>query len=243
MNRLPSAKRAAILAMLLDGTSMRSVARLTGVSINTVTKLLNDGGAAAGIHLHEHVREIPDHRRIECTQTWAFRYPIPGQPHTASQDAAHAWTFAAIDADSRLIVSCRVGDNSRTTTAAFIEDVRRRFKRTPELLTNRLGRKRGSGGNGETKDGRAEVPSNTDSGSGPMPSTPEMRQLEKHVAVINLYALHYNYCRVHPGMSVTPAMAAGLDDNARDLAWIVQLIDARAAKPNRPKTYKRRLAH
>ena len=233
MNRLPSAKRAAILAMLVEGFSMRSITRRDGVSINTVAKLLNDAGAAAGAYLNEHVRHIPGLRRIECSQTWAFSYPRQAEtsPRPATQDT---WTFAAIDADSKLIVSCRVGDNSQKTRAGFVEDIRRRLKEAPELTTARLLGNRDSGANrhpAPEPDSRPRISSNS-----------EKRRFEKHVAMVNLYALHYNYCRVHPALSVTPAMAAGLDNDIRDLGWIVALIDARARKPNRPKTYRKRVA-
>ena len=55
--------------------------------------------------------------------------------------------------------------------------------------------------------------------------------------MIGLYALHYNFCRVHPALDATPAMEAGLDEVVRDPGWIIELVDARAAKPNRPKRY------
>ena len=241
MNRLPSAKRAAILARLVEGFSMRSITRRHGVSINTVAKLLNDAGAAAKAYLNEHVRHIPDQRRIECGQTWAFSYPAAGRAETAPPRTEDTWTFAAIDADSKLIVSCLVGDSSRKTNAVFVEDVRRRLKETPQLSTTGLRGNRDKGGNSSSNrhgdgdmpepDSRPEIPSNS-----------EKRRLEKHVAMINLFALHYNYCRVHPTLSVTPAMAAGLDNDVRDMNWIVELIDARAKRPNRPKTYRKRVA-
>lgn len=240
MNRLPNAKRAEILAMLVEGSSMRSVTRRDGVSINTVAKLLNDAGAAAKAYLDEHVRQIPNRRRIECSQTWAFSYPTPGRTETGSQGKEDTWTFAAIDAQSRLIVSCLVGDSSRKTSAGFVEDVRRRLNETPELATTGLRANRDSGGNGGSSthpDGDLPEPD-----SPRMPSNSEKRRFEKHVAMINLYTLHYNYCRVHPALSVTPAMAVGLDNDVRDMEWIVELIDARAKKPNRPKSYRKRVA-
>ena len=241
MNRLPSTKRAAILAMLVEGLSMRSITRRDRVSINTVAKLLDDAGAAAKAYLNDHVRQIPGRRRIECTQTWAFSYPAPragASPLPATEDT---WTFAAIDADSKLIVSCLAGDNSPKTRAGFVEDIRRRLKETPELATTGLLGNRGTKGNGgASRHGDSTMP---EPDSRPqMPSNSEKRRFEKHVAMVNLYALHYNYCRVHPALSVTPAMAAGLDSDIRDLGWIVALIDARAKKPNRPKTYRKRVA-
>lgn len=220
---------------------MRSISRDDGVSINTVAKLLNDAGAAAKAYLNEHVRQIRHRRRIECNQTWAFSYPRAGQRKTTPSDTEDTWTFAAIDVDSKLIVSCLVGDNSSETSAAFIEDVQGRLTETPRLSTD------GLRGNHAAGDNRLATPSRDDTahpdGSSPrMPSNPEKRRLEKHVAMISLYALHYNYCRVHPSLAVTPAMAAGLDDEVRDMNWLVDLIDARAGKPKRPKTYRKRAA-
>ena len=222
---------------------MRSISRADGVSINTVAKLLNDAGAAAKAYLDEHVRRIPHRRRIECSQTWAFSYPTAEQPNNTPRDTEDTWTFAAIDMNSKLIVSCLVGDNSRKANAAFIADVRRRLKVTPELSTDGLRGNHDSGGDLLDNPHRGNDTPKPDSGMPDVPSNPEKRRLEKHVAMINLYALHYNYCRVHPALAVTPAMAAGLDDDVRDLTWLVDLINARAGKPNRPKTYRKRGVH
>ena len=66
------------------------------------------------------------------------------------------------------------------------------------------------------------------------------KRVEKHVAMLSLYFVHYNFCRIHKSLKVTPAMEAGLTSELRDMEWIVSLIDARVAKPNRPKTYRKR---
>lgn len=65
------------------------------------------------------------------------------------------------------------------------------------------------------------------------------KKLEKHVAMVSLFFLHYNFCRIHKTLGVTPAMEAGVTDRLRDMEWIVDLIDARVSKPRRPKTYKK----
>ena len=64
------------------------------------------------------------------------------------------------------------------------------------------------------------------------------KNLDKHAAMVNLFFLHYNFCRIHKTLGVTPAMEAGITDTLRDMEWIVSLIDARASKPNRPKRYQ-----
>ncbi len=66
------------------------------------------------------------------------------------------------------------------------------------------------------------------------------KKLENHLHMLSLFFCHYNFVRTRKTLRVTPAMAAGVDDRLRDMEWIVGLIDARAPKPNRPKTYRKR---
>src|ERR1700730_3677120 len=73
MNKLPIEKRVQILSMLCEGSSMRSVSRVCDVSINTVTKILVDGGTAAAIFHHEKVRNVAA-KRIQCDEIWSFAY-------------------------------------------------------------------------------------------------------------------------------------------------------------------------
>ena len=60
------------------------------------------------------------------------------------------------------------------------------------------------------------------------------KKLENHLHTLSLYFVHYNFVRIHKTLKVTPAMAAGVDHQLRDMAWIVSLIDARAPEPQRP---------
>lgn len=71
MNRLPIEQRAQILQMLCEGSSMRSISRIVGVSINTVTKLLVDAGTACAAYHDEHVRGVKA-RRVQCDEIWSF---------------------------------------------------------------------------------------------------------------------------------------------------------------------------
>ena len=67
------------------------------------------------------------------------------------------------------------------------------------------------------------------------------KKIENHLHMLSLYFVHYNFCRQHKSLhGSSPAMAAGVSDTLRDMVWIVSLIDARAAKPNRPATYRKR---
>ena len=65
------------------------------------------------------------------------------------------------------------------------------------------------------------------------------KRIEKHWAMLSLYFLYYNFCRIHKTLRVTPAMEIGFR-HGRDMEWIVGLIDTRASTPNRPKTYRKK---
>jgi hypothetical protein len=64
------------------------------------------------------------------------------------------------------------------------------------------------------------------------------KKIDNHVYMLALYFAHYNFCRIHKTLRVTPAMAAGVDNVVRDMDWIVGMIDAAAPKPVRPARYK-----
>ena len=71
MNKLPLQKRVQILSMLCEGSSMRSISRVVGVSFNTVDKLLQDAGAACVAFHDEAVRGIQA-QRVQCDEIWSF---------------------------------------------------------------------------------------------------------------------------------------------------------------------------
>ncbi len=60
------------------------------------------------------------------------------------------------------------------------------------------------------------------------------KKIENHLHMLSLYFVHYNFCRVHKSLRMSPAMAAGVSDTLRDMEWVVGLIDARAPEPKKP---------
>ena len=67
------------------------------------------------------------------------------------------------------------------------------------------------------------------------------KRIENHAASVALHYFHYNFCRIHTSVRVTPAMEAGVTDRLHDLGELVALIRAAYPEPNRPKTYQKRL--
>ena len=138
MNKLPLAKRTQILAMLCEGSSMRSISRVAGVSINTVTKMLVDAGEACAAHYYNTVRGVKA-KRVQCDEIWSFCYAkaknVPAAK-TPSVDAGNVWTWTAIDADSKLIISYMVGDRDAETGMYFMDDLRERVDGRMQLTTD-----------------------------------------------------------------------------------------------------------
>jgi IS1 family transposase len=138
MNKLPHAKRAQILAMLCEGSSMRSISRVVDVSINTVTKLLIQAGEAS-LALHdETVRDVKA-SRIQCDEIWSFNYAKAKNIATAKAAPAGAgdvWTWTALDADTKLMVSYFVGDRSGESAIVLMDDLRARLANRVQLTTD-----------------------------------------------------------------------------------------------------------
>lgn len=138
MNKLSTQKRAQILEMLVEGMSMRSVSRISGVSINTVTKLLVDAGVACASYHDETVREITA-SRVQCDEIWSFCYAKEKnvqRAKAAPQGAGDVWTWTALDADSKMVLSYEIGDRSGQTAIEFMDDLRGRLANRVQLTTD-----------------------------------------------------------------------------------------------------------
>jgi IS1 family transposase len=136
VNKLPLAKRVQILSMLCEGSSMRSISRVADVSINTVAKLLAEAGEACAAHHWNAVCGVKA-KRVQCDEIWSF----VGAKQKNVADAkgnpeGDVWTWTAIDADSKLIISYMVGGRDSETANFFIDDLRERVDGRMPLTTD-----------------------------------------------------------------------------------------------------------
>lgn len=128
MNKLPLQKRTQILAMLVEGSSMRSISRVCDVSINTVTKLLVDAGEAC-LALHDELVRDVKSQRVQCDEIWSFCYAKQknvAAAKDAPDGAGDVWTWTALDADTKLMISYFVGDRSGESAMILADDLRAR---------------------------------------------------------------------------------------------------------------------
>lgn len=137
MNKLSTAKRSAIVRALCEGCSIRATVRMTGASKNTVVKLLVELGEACSKYQADTIKGIRS-KRVQCDEIWSFvgAKEKNTTPETKAQGWGDVWTWTALDADSKLIISFCLGDRSLATAHPFIADVAARLANRVQLTTD-----------------------------------------------------------------------------------------------------------
>jgi IS1 family transposase len=140
VNKLTTAERVQVVAALVEGTSMRSVSRMTGFSRNTIAKLLVDLGDACAKYQREHLRNLSC-KRLQADEIWSFVYakqknvPFDMKGEFGVGDV---WTFTAIDADTKLVPSWLVGSRDVGTATEFMRDLASRLTSRVQLTADGL---------------------------------------------------------------------------------------------------------
>src|SRR5215469_4145928 len=137
MNQLPTAKRAQIIAALVEGNSINATCRMLGVGKHTVLRLLEDAGCACAAYHDTIVRGLRVNR-VQCDEIWAFVYG-KDKNLTIEQVQAGAgsvWTWTALDADSKLIITYMLGDRGAGTAQVFMQDLASRIDNRIQLTTD-----------------------------------------------------------------------------------------------------------
>ena len=279
MNQLDAAKRAQIVAALVEGNSIGATVRMTGASKNTIAKLLVALGAACSDYLDKALVNLSC-KRIQCDEIWTF---IAAKQRNVTQKlletnpyAGDVWTWVAMDADTKLVVSWCVGNRDFLTVDKFIYDLKGRLANRIQLTTdgNRLYfhtiagafgddidyavLMKLYGGNPQPGDTRYSPAQCIGCEKHPKIGNPERKhistsfverqnltmrmqmrrftrltnafskKIENHVASLAIHYMHYNFCRIHQTLRVTPAMAAGVTDRLWGITDIVELLTSRA---------------
>jgi IS1 family transposase len=226
--------------------------------------------------MDEHQRNLKC-RRIQCDEIWSF---VGAKERTIKKDptvrernpnAGDWWTWLAIDADSKLIVSFAVGGRTAAMAHQIMDDVASRLAHRVQLTTDGLHQYLDAVedaflGNidyaqlvkiyNETgRPGRYSPPECIGAKSEIVQGDPDpkhintsyierqnltlrmsnrrftrltnafSKKVENHMASLALHYMHYNFCRVHQTLRVTPAMEAGLTDHVWSLGEMVALLD------------------
>ena len=140
MNRLTPEKRAQILQLLCEGMNIRAITRATGASKTTVSKLLNDVGLACSDYHDKQVKNVVV-RRVQVDEIWAFIYAKQRNVEMAKKapdGAGDAWTWTAIDADTKFVMSWLVGPRDATSAMLFMKDVSNRISGRVQVTSDGL---------------------------------------------------------------------------------------------------------
>jgi len=138
MNKITNEKRSQVIASLVEGNSIRSTVRMTGVAKNTITKLLAEVGAACSEYQDKVFRNLKC-KRIQCDEIWSFCYskqknvPADKQGELGYGDV---WTWTAIDADTKLAPSWLVGWRDVDYANEFMADLASRLSNRVQLTTD-----------------------------------------------------------------------------------------------------------
>jgi IS1 family transposase len=291
MNKLPSAKRAQILSMLCEGSSMHSTARVVGVSFNTVAKPLEEAGKACEAFHDKEVRNVQS-KRIQCDDIWSFVHAKQKNVATAKaapEGAGDCWTWTALDADTKLIVGYLVGGRDASCANDFMQDVASRLATRVQLTTDghkpyleavegafgadidfavlikHYGEPVGALGRYSPGECVGIDQRRVEGRLDPMHVSTSYverqnlnlrmgmrrftrltnafsKKVEPHYHMVCLYAAFHNFVRIHKTLRCTPAMAAGLTKTLWSMDDLVDMIDAQAQAPKRPRVYKVRIS-
>ena len=127
-----------MVAALVEGNSIRATCRMTGVAKGTVLKLLVDLGKACAEYQDKALRNLTCNK-IQCDEIWAFVYSkkknVP-KDKKGQFGYGDVWTFTALDADTKLIVSWYIGNRDSACATDFMRDVAGRLKNPVQLTTD-----------------------------------------------------------------------------------------------------------
>jgi IS1 family transposase len=265
-----------------EGSSMRSIERIIGCFINTVDKLLRDAGEVALAYHGEHVRGVKA-TRIQCDEIWSFVHAkarnAPRSSRAGDPTIGDCWTWTAIDADSKLLLSYQVGGRDAEYALMLMDDLRGRLANRVQLTTD--GHKRYLQAVEEAFGADIDYamlvklygigPATTDDAGGRRYSPAECvgtrkeaitgmpdpkhvstsyteranltmrmsmrrcarltnafsKKLENHEHMVALYALWYNFVRIHKTLRTSPAMTAGIETRLWSMEDVARLIEYR----------------
>lgn len=273
MNRLATDKRVSVLAALCDGTSINATCRITGVAKHTVLKLLKDLGCAAASYHDKHVRNLRV-RRLQCDEIWSLvGAKMKNTAEKLEQGWGDVWTWTAIDADTKLIVSYMLGQRGAATAHEFMQDVASRVSTRIQLTTD--GHRvyadavedafgadidyamlvKLYGASGDSPETRYSPATCIGCRTGVLAGKPDpqhistsyverqnlsmrmgmrrftrltngfSKKLENHGHAVALYFMHYNFCRIHKTLRITPAMESGLTDHIWSLEELIARLE------------------
>jgi IS1 family transposase len=138
MNKLTIEKQAQVIKCLVEGNSIRSTVRMTGVAMNTIQKLLLEVGKASWEYQEKTITGLTC-QKIQCDEIWAFCHSkeknVP-EEFKSRLGYGDVWTFTAIDADTKLVMAWCMGRRNYWTAEEFMKRVHSKITNKVQLTTD-----------------------------------------------------------------------------------------------------------
>lgn len=256
MNRLTSQSRTQVINCLIEGCSIRATVRMTGIAKKTVMRLLVEVGEVCADYQDCAFRNLHC-KRLQLDEMWSWIY-CKDKNRTEEiarkcPDAGDVWLWVAVDADTKLVPSWRLGQRDLATAKDFMGDLARRVKGRVQVTTDALrtyvnviedafGAEVDYDGNPDFKHvstsfvERQNWTVRTNMRRYTRLSNGFSRKLENHAAATALNYFAYNFIKIHRTLRTSPAMAAGVTDRLWSVEDLVALWEAceqrRAERPS-----------
>ncbi|HKM81919.1 MAG TPA: IS1 family transposase [Candidatus Acidoferrum sp.] len=265
MNVLPIEKQIQIVNALVEGNSIRATARMVGVEHKTVMRVLLRVGDHCARLLNERMRRLPC-KVVQMDEIWTYvgKKEKQVRPGDNPELVGDQYVFVAMDSETKLIPSFRIGKRNATNTWYFVQDLQTRLANRVQLTSDgfrpykaavedafgmdvdyaMLVKMYSDSGQADTRYSPGEI---VDSRPIPITGNPKLhlistshierqnltirmqlrrftrltnafsKKLENMKAALALHFAHYNFCRIHQTLRVTPAMAAGIEESVWSL--------------------------
>jgi len=270
MYTLSTEKKVAVLSALVEGNSIRSIERMTGIHRDTICRLLVLAGEHSELLLDRKMRGLKP-KNIQCDEIWTFVQKKARSRRFEPGEAGDQWIFVAMDADTKVVLNYEVGKRTRETTGNFLLGLQRTLSNERFQITTdgfhfyraiqgifggqadfaQLVKLFGDFGQHSDAARRYSPPKITEVISRVIDGNPDpdhvstsfverqnltmrmqMRRLTRLTnafskklanlkAACALHFAHYNFCRVHSSLRVTPAMAAGISSRVWELGELI----------------------
>jgi IS1 family transposase len=135
-NVLNTDKQIAVIAALAEGSSIRSIERMTGVHRDTIMRLGVKVGQGCTALMDAKMRDLSC-TRLETDEIWGF--VGKKERNVKADDPAEVgsiWTWCAIDADTKLVPTFKIGQRSKAMATEFMQDVASRMRNRVQLSTD-----------------------------------------------------------------------------------------------------------
>jgi IS1 family transposase len=139
MNKLSPTKRAQVLMALIEGNSIASTCRMTGAAKMTVLSLIREVGESC-LRFHDAMVRGLSTKYVQADEVWSFCYAkeknVPAE--LKGKGTGSIWTWTALDADAKLMISWVVSDRSQEAANAIIEDLKGRVTGRIQITSDGL---------------------------------------------------------------------------------------------------------